>query len=333
MLEGGLTAGGADEGRCQRRVRPCHRVTKAKRKALAIPGPHQRCTHRRPSSIKGIVYRRTLPILQQCQWIERHAYRREERDCCLFWPPMMVSSSCRICWRTTAGIEPLTLRSSFLPCWLHVLTTTLDYSYLFYTDCSCRLHFSFQQATHCASAPIPSLLPSGAALACRAPSRPSLTSNLPVNARDTHYCVLRALVGKRRGPCCESRPRAWRLGDGDPLGSRGTLSVYCVDRRPDWTNVDSSLSTTNTLQDWQTQSFSVTMAAADIDLSAEAYSTIVLHCAKHPAAAITGLLLGPSSSNGKGRAVTGALPLQHHWNQLSPMVEVGCSLVSRRERV
>lgn len=58
-----------------------------------------------------------------------------------------------------------------------------------------------------------------------------------------------------------------------------------------------------------------------IKISQEAYNTMLLHCAKYPASAITGILIGQSG------IIVSAIPLQHHWNQLSPMVEVGLSLI------
>lgn len=63
------------------------------------------------------------------------------------------------------------------------------------------------------------------------------------------------------------------------------------------------------------------MASSSVELSYASYRAIVLHCAKYPASAVNGLLLG------RGNLVELALPLQHHWNQLSPMVDVGLSLV------
>lgn len=63
-----------------------------------------------------------------------------------------------------------------------------------------------------------------------------------------------------------------------------------------------------------------------IKVSQEAYNTILLHCAKYPASAITGILIGTSGNEGSTTIIR-AIPLQHHWNQLSPMVEVGLSLI------
>lgn len=59
-------------------------------------------------------------------------------------------------------------------------------------------------------------------------------------------------------------------------------------------------------------------------MNRQVYTTVLLHCAKYPASAVTGVLVGNTS----GMLITQAIPLQHHWNQLSPMVEVGLSLVS-----
>ncbi|PWN37214.1 UPF0172-domain-containing protein [Meira miltonrushii] len=62
-----------------------------------------------------------------------------------------------------------------------------------------------------------------------------------------------------------------------------------------------------------------------VKVSQTAYNTILLHCAKYPASATTGILIGTSGN--EGTLVVSAIPLQHHWNQLSPMVEVGLSLI------
>ena len=65
--------------------------------------------------------------------------------------------------------------------------------------------------------------------------------------------------------------------------------------------------------------------ASTITVSQEAYTTILLHCAKYPASAVTGILVG--TNNNQDAIIVHAIPLQHHWNQLSPMIEVGLSLI------
>lgn len=67
------------------------------------------------------------------------------------------------------------------------------------------------------------------------------------------------------------------------------------------------------------------MSIESVGISSAAYSIIVLHCAKHPASEVMGFLLGTVTSSGVH--VEKAIAVQHHWNRLSPMVEVAASLV------
>jgi hypothetical protein len=71
-----------------------------------------------------------------------------------------------------------------------------------------------------------------------------------------------------------------------------------------------------------------TIMSLSVEVSHPAYSTLVLHCAKYPASEVMGFLLGSISSANKV-IVEKSVPVQHHWNRLSPMVEVAASLVSR----
>ncbi|PWN92478.1 hypothetical protein FA10DRAFT_266236 [Acaromyces ingoldii] len=57
-------------------------------------------------------------------------------------------------------------------------------------------------------------------------------------------------------------------------------------------------------------------------LSDEAYTTAILHAAKHPASSVTGLLVGGST-----QSVERVVPLVHNWTDLAPMTEVASSLV------
>lgn len=68
------------------------------------------------------------------------------------------------------------------------------------------------------------------------------------------------------------------------------------------------------------------MSVPSIEVDANAYTTIILHCAKYPASEVMGFLLGHSTSGTV--KVARAIPVQHHWNRLNPMVEVAASLVS-----
>ena len=61
----------------------------------------------------------------------------------------------------------------------------------------------------------------------------------------------------------------------------------------------------------------------NMKLSDEAYTTVILHAAKHPASSVTGLLVGDST-----QSVERVVPLVHNWTDLAPMTEVASSLVS-----
>lgn len=58
-----------------------------------------------------------------------------------------------------------------------------------------------------------------------------------------------------------------------------------------------------------------------------AYLKVVLHSAKYPTETVTGLLIGSQSSDGVV-SIKDAIPLLHHWTDLSPMMEAGLQLVS-----
>lgn len=57
-------------------------------------------------------------------------------------------------------------------------------------------------------------------------------------------------------------------------------------------------------------------------LSPTAYTLPLLHAAAHPSSTVSGLLLGPSSSE-----ITDAVPLVHRYASLSPTTELGIDLV------
>ena len=57
-----------------------------------------------------------------------------------------------------------------------------------------------------------------------------------------------------------------------------------------------------------------------------AYAKIILHALKYPHQTVNGVLLGsPPSSDCV--TIVDAVPLQHHWTNLSPMMEVGLGMV------
>ncbi|BGP21672.1 uncharacterized conserved protein encodedby sequence overlapping the COX4 gene [Rhodotorula toruloides] len=68
---------------------------------------------------------------------------------------------------------------------------------------------------------------------------------------------------------------------------------------------------------------------ADYSVAPLAYLKLVLHAAKFPSSTCVGLLVGTIS--GSSCAITDAIPLLHHWTDLSPMAEAGLGLVKRPE--
>ena len=57
-----------------------------------------------------------------------------------------------------------------------------------------------------------------------------------------------------------------------------------------------------------------------------AYTKLIVHALKYPHKTVNGLLLGQHSSDGFIDIVD-AVPLQHHWTNLSPMMEIGLGMV------
>lgn len=70
------------------------------------------------------------------------------------------------------------------------------------------------------------------------------------------------------------------------------------------------------------------MATKSIEVSNAAYSTMILHCSKYPSLEVLGFLLGSTSSSKV--VIEKSIAVQHHWNRLSPMVEVAASLVGTK---
>lgn len=60
-------------------------------------------------------------------------------------------------------------------------------------------------------------------------------------------------------------------------------------------------------------------------ISPLAYLKVILHAAKYPSSTCVGLLVGTLSNNTV--SVQDAIPLLHHWTELSPMMEAGLQLV------
>ncbi|KAG8903418.1 hypothetical protein FRB99_003313 [Tulasnella sp. 403] len=61
----------------------------------------------------------------------------------------------------------------------------------------------------------------------------------------------------------------------------------------------------------------------------DAYLKFFIHAAKFPHAAVNGFLLGSkvSDEDGEHWVISDAVPLLHHWTNLSPMMEIGLELV------
>jgi Uncharacterised protein family (UPF0172) len=68
------------------------------------------------------------------------------------------------------------------------------------------------------------------------------------------------------------------------------------------------------------------MSAPIFRLDDLAYTKLIVPALKYPHKTVTGLLLGQRSSDGPVEIVD-AVPLQHHWTNLSPMMEVGLGMV------
>lgn len=64
----------------------------------------------------------------------------------------------------------------------------------------------------------------------------------------------------------------------------------------------------------------------DYSIASLAYLKLVLHAAKFPSSTCVGLLIGTVA--GSSCTITDAVPLLHHWTNLSPMAEAGLGLVS-----
>ncbi|GAA5984072.1 hypothetical protein JCM11641_005590 [Rhodosporidiobolus odoratus] len=55
-----------------------------------------------------------------------------------------------------------------------------------------------------------------------------------------------------------------------------------------------------------------------------AYLKVVLHAAKYPASTVAGLLIGTTSPS--GTTIVDAIPLLHHWSEMSMAMELGLQL-------
>jgi len=58
-----------------------------------------------------------------------------------------------------------------------------------------------------------------------------------------------------------------------------------------------------------------------------AYTKVICHALKYPHRTVNGLLLGHHPSPDVSVEIVDAVPLQHHWTNLSPAMEVGLGMV------
>ena len=66
-------------------------------------------------------------------------------------------------------------------------------------------------------------------------------------------------------------------------------------------------------------------------ISTKAYTKAAFHAAKYPSRPVNGVFLGRSTSDGV--EIEDSVPLSHHWTSLSPLMEIGLSLVSDHLRL
>jgi hypothetical protein len=65
-------------------------------------------------------------------------------------------------------------------------------------------------------------------------------------------------------------------------------------------------------------------------INKEAYLKIILHACKYPSNTVNGVLLAePDRDKSNKIIITDAVPLFHHWNTLTPMLEVGLQQVRK----
>ena len=64
-------------------------------------------------------------------------------------------------------------------------------------------------------------------------------------------------------------------------------------------------------------------------INKEAYLKIILHACKYPSSTVNGVLLAQEEPEDKSSKIiiADAIPLFHHWNTLTPMLEVGLQQV------
>ncbi|KAI9443677.1 UPF0172-domain-containing protein [Russula earlei] len=71
------------------------------------------------------------------------------------------------------------------------------------------------------------------------------------------------------------------------------------------------------------------MSSTKYHLTDLAYTKLILHALKYSHQNVNGVLLGsPPSAPGHPVLIVDAVPLQHHWTSLSPMMEVGLGMAT-----
>ena len=70
----------------------------------------------------------------------------------------------------------------------------------------------------------------------------------------------------------------------------------------------------------------VVHAMTSFQLQDLAYAKVIIHALKYPHRTVNGVLLGHPPSSGTV-VIVDAVPLQHHWINLSPAMEVGLGMV------
>lgn len=74
------------------------------------------------------------------------------------------------------------------------------------------------------------------------------------------------------------------------------------------------------------------MSSPSFQLADLAYAKIIFHALKHPHHTVNGVLLGAPAASGRTVDIFDAVPLQHHWANLSPMMEAGLGMVANYAR-
>ena len=69
------------------------------------------------------------------------------------------------------------------------------------------------------------------------------------------------------------------------------------------------------------------MSGPNFHLNDLAFTKVICHSLKYPHNKVNGLLLGHRPTPDAAIDIVDAVPLQHHWTNLSPMMEIGLGMV------